>query len=178
MKAPASIIWTETQGALKAFIHRRVRDKAVAEDILQDVFVKMYTRMDQVTDSEKITPWIYQIARNTITDYFRSQSKSVSWLDLNWESDQPNLNDCVHACLKEMLLTLPAKYRQAIELTELENLSQMQLAERLNISYSGAKSRVQRARQMLKRKMDEKYTIKVDAYGNVTVCENRGPCHC
>jgi RNA polymerase sigma-70 factor (ECF subfamily) len=178
MKAPATIIWTETQSALKAFIHRRVRDKAVADDILQDVFLKMYTRMDQLHDAEKITAWIYQITRNTITDYFRSQNKSVTLPDLDWESDHANLNDCVHSCLKEMLLTLPAKYRQAIELTELENLSQMQLAERLNISYSGAKSRVQRARQMLKRKMDEQYTIKLDAYGNVTVCENRGPCHC
>ena len=178
LKAPAHIIWTETQAGLKAFIHRRVRDRAVAEDILQDVFLKMYTRMDQLNDSEKITAWIYQITRNTITDYFRSQNKSVSLLDLDWESDHTNLNDCVYSCLKEMLSTLPAKYRQAIELTEQENLSQLQLAERLNISYSGAKSRVQRARQMLKNKMDEQYTIKLDAYGNVTVCENRGPCNC
>ena len=178
MKAPATILWTETQAALKAFIHRRVRDKAVAEDILQDVFLKMYTRMDQLNDSEKITAWMYQITRNTITDYFRSQNKSVTLLDLDWESDHTNLNDCVYSCLKEVLSTLPAKYRQAIELTEHDNLSQLQLAERLNISYSGAKSRVQRARQMLKRKMDEQYTITLDAYGNVTVCENRGPCHC
>jgi len=42
MKAPANIIWTETQTALKAFIQRRVRDKAVAEDILQDVFLKIF----------------------------------------------------------------------------------------------------------------------------------------
>ena len=172
------MLWTETQAGLKAFIHRRVRDKAVAEDILQDVFLKMYTRMDQLNDTAKITAWIYQITRNAITDYFRSQSKSVSVLDLDWESDHANLNDCVYSCLKEMLATLPDKYREAIELTELESLSQTQLAERLNISYSGAKSRVQRARQMLKQKMEERYTIKLDAYGNVTVCENRGQCHC
>lgn len=178
MKAPTNIIWTETQSELKNFIHRRVRDKAVTEDILQDVFLKMYTRIDQLHDAEKITAWIYQITRNVITDYFRKQNKSISLLDLDWESDHTNLNDCVHSCLKEMLSTLPAKYRQAIEFTELENLSQMQLAERLGISYSGAKSRVQRARQMLKSKMDEQYAIKFDAYGNVTVCENRGPCDC
>ena len=77
-----------------------------------------------------------------------------------------------------MLTTLPAKYREALELIELENLSQLDLAKRLNISYSGAKSRVQRARQMLKEKMDESYNIQLDKYGNVLVCENKTPCSC
>ncbi len=77
-----------------------------------------------------------------------------------------------------MLLTLPEKYREAIELTEFKNLSQLDLAHKLDISYSGAKSRVQRARQLLKEKMEEQYKIKMDAYGNVLVCENRGACNC
>ncbi|MEP6736578.1 MAG: sigma factor-like helix-turn-helix DNA-binding protein, partial [Chryseolinea sp.] len=74
--------------------------------------------------------------------------------------------------------TLPDKYREAIELTELNNLSQTDLADKLKISYSGAKSRVQRARRMLKEKMEEQYQIKMDAYGNAIVCENRTPCNC
>jgi RNA polymerase sigma-70 factor (ECF subfamily) len=77
-----------------------------------------------------------------------------------------------------MLVTLPEKYREALELTELKNMSQLQLAEALHISYSGAKSRVQRARQLLKEKMDKLYVIKMDAYGNVVVCENKVPCKC
>ena len=88
------------------------------------------------------------------------------------------MKDCVISCLGEMLLTLPEKYRQAIELTELQNLSQTHLAEKLNISHSGAKSRVQRARQMLKDKMEAAYHIKMDRYGNVIVCEDRFPCQC
>ena len=77
-----------------------------------------------------------------------------------------------------MLETLPKKYQEAIQLTEIQNLSQTDLAKKLNISYSGAKSRVQRARQMLKKKMDEQYLIEMDTYGNVTVCESRVPCSC
>jgi RNA polymerase sigma-70 factor, ECF subfamily len=55
---------------------------------------------------------------------------------------------------------------------------QKELAVRLGISYSGVKSRVQRARQMLKEKMEALYHIKTDGYGNVLVCEDRVPCGC
>jgi len=178
MKTSEVIIWTKTQQELKSFVYRRVRDKALAEDIVQDVFLKVHAKLGQLKDTEKVFGWIYQITRNAITDYYRSKSKSISTRDLDWDSDHQLLNDCVANCLQEMLLTLPEKYRQALELTELKNLSQTELALKLQISYSGAKSRVQRARQMLREKMDESYRIKMDSYGNVIVCENRVPCNC
>ncbi len=172
------IAWSRTQKELKSFVYRRVKDKALAEDIVQDVLVKVHTRLGQLKDSEKLTGWIYQITRNAITDYFRAKSKTIELTDLDWESDRQVLNHCVASCLGDMLVTLPGKYREALELAEIENLSQTDLAGRLNISYSGAKSRVQRARQMLKEKMEEAYLIKTDTYGNVIVCENRVPCNC
>lgn len=178
MKTSEAIVWTKTQQELKSFVYRKVKDKALAEDIVQDVFLKVHAKLGQLKDSEKVSSWIYQITRNTITDYYRSKSKSILFQDLDWDSDHQLLNDCVSGCLQEMLLTLPEKYREAIALTEIENLSQTNLAERLNISYSGAKSRVQRARQMLRDKMEEQYNIKMDAYGNVIVCENREACSC
>lgn len=172
------IAWNRTQKELKSFVYRRVKDKALAEDIVQDVFVKVHTSLAQLKDSEKLTGWIYQITRNAITDHFRAKSKTLELTDLDWESDRQVLNHCVASCLGDMLTTLPEKYRVALELTEINNLSQTDLADKLNISYSGAKSRVQRARQMLKEKMDEAYLIKTDTYGNVIVCENRVPCNC
>ncbi|MEO7992044.1 MAG: RNA polymerase sigma factor SigZ [Chryseolinea sp.] len=178
MNTSEAIIWTKTQEELKNFVYRRVRNKALAEDIVQDVFLKVHAKLGQLKDTEKVSGWIYQITRNTITDYYRSKSKNISTQDLDWESDHQMLNDCVSSCLQEMLLTLPEKYREALELTELKNLSQTELALKLQISYSGAKSRVQRARQMLKEKMNESYRIKMDSYGNVLICENRVPCNC
>ena len=172
------ITWTKTQYELRNFVYRRVRDKALADDIVQDVFLKVHAKLGQLKDTEKITGWIYKITRNVITDYFRNKSKTISAHDLDWESDHQILNDCVSSCLQEMLLTLPEKYREALELTEIKNLTQTELAQKLNISYSGAKSRVQRARQMLKEKMEESYHIKTDSYGNVIFCENRIPCGC
>ena len=178
MEITTHIEWNKTQHELKRFVYKKVKDKALAEDIVQDVFLKVHNKLGQLKDTEKITGWIYQITRNVITDHFRSHSKPIAMSDLDWESDHHAFNDCVATCLGEMLDTLPAKYQEALKLTEMENLSQTDLAARLNISYSGAKSRVQRARQMLKEKMDEQYVIKTDAYGNVIVCEDKIPCNC
>lgn len=164
------------QNELKGFVQKRVKDKAVTEDILHDVFLKVQAKIGQLKESEKITSWIYQITKNTIIDHFRKTSKTINPNDLDWENDTPNFNACVSGYLNELLPTLPDKYREALQLTEIENLSQLELAERLGISYSGAKSRVQRARQMLKEKMDEVLIVKTDAYGNAIVCKDRTPC--
>ena len=172
------ISWSHMQQQLTGFIYRRVKDHAVADDITQDVLVKVFSKMTQLQDSKRLPGWIYQIARNSIVDHFRSKSKEVSIFDLDWESDDKSLNACVETCLNDMLLTLPEPYREALELVEMKNLSQQALAEKLGISYSGAKSRVQRARQMLKEQMDKNYLIKMDGYGNVVKCENIHPCNC
>jgi RNA polymerase sigma-70 factor (ECF subfamily) len=177
MKTPNGTSLDKTRLELRNFIYRKVRDKDLAEDIVQEVFIKIHMRLGQLRDEEKITGWLYQIARNAIIDHYRSRSKSLHPADLNWESDRQLLNECVSSCLGEMLVTLPQKYREALELAEIGNLSQTELAERLQLSYSGAKSRVQRARKMLRQKMDEAYIIKTDSYGNVTVCKDRVPCN-
>ena len=178
MNTSETSVWNSTQDRLKNFVFKHTNDKATTEDIVQDVFLKVHEKVGQLKESVKLVGWIFQITRNAITDHFRRQAKSINSYDLDWDSEKLSLNDCVHSCLHDMLATLPEKYRQALELTELQNVSQLALAERLGISYSGAKSRVQRARQMLKEKMDEAYRIKVDSYGNVLVCENKTPCSC
>lgn len=171
--------WRIFQNEIKAFALKAVKDKAAAEDIAQDVFLKVFSKIDQLKDGGKLSAWIYQITRNTITDHFRKNKKIPAPEDFNFEDDNHALNDCVAGCLRQMLQTLPEKYREAFQLTEIENLSQIQLTGRLGISYSGVKSRVQRARQILKQKMKESLTIETDSYGNVIVCEkNTDPCDC
>lgn len=178
MNASQTQIWIDTQKKLKNFVLSYTHDSDIAADIVQDVFLKVHAKISQVQEPDKLPGWIFQITRNTITDYFRKKSKSIMLRDIDWESDLVSLNDCVSSCLSDMLTTLPEKYRQALEMTELKNLSQVELATTLNISYSGAKSRVQRARQMLKEKMDKAYLLKFDSYGNVIVCESKIPCSC
>jgi RNA polymerase sigma-70 factor, ECF subfamily len=163
---------------LKRFVLSKVRNQQDAEDILQDVFIKARLKSTQLLDEGKINQWLYQITRNSIMDYYREKKKSIERDLVDTPENYNAFNDCVVDCLHELMKTLPSPYREALELADTQDVSQKELAKQLNISYSGLKSRVQRARQMLKDKMTELYNIQTDGYGNVLVCENREPCGC
>src|SRR5688572_23483826 len=178
MQETASITWDSLYLKLVNFVQTRVKDKSTAEDIVQDVFIKVHTKSSQLKEADKITGWIYQITRNAVADYFRKHAKPLEPINVDWESSYHEFNDCVAQCLRALMNTLPEKYKVALQLAEVDNLSQYEVAEKLNITYSGARSRVQRARKILKEKLDELYYIKTDSYGNVISCEDKAPCCC
>jgi RNA polymerase sigma-70 factor (ECF subfamily) len=66
-------IWQEYHHRLHGFIQSRVGDSSLADDILQDVFTRIHSRINSLRDSRKIQSWIYQISRNAIIDFFRSR---------------------------------------------------------------------------------------------------------
>jgi RNA polymerase sigma-70 factor, ECF subfamily len=145
-------VWEEFNTGLKRFILKHVQDEASAEDILQDVFLKIHTHIGSLRESDKLQSWIYQIARNTITDYYRTNKFTSELQEVPSVPEDP-FADVVSDLLpyvKKLVENLPHDYRQALLLTEYEGLSQRELAERLGISISGAKSRVQRAREKVR----------------------------
>lgn len=178
MSPTLSTTWNRMYDDLIRFVQTKVKDKATAEDIVQDVFLKVHTKSDQLKESEKVSAWIYQITRNAVVDHFRKSSKQVEAINLNWDNTYHEFNDCVSHCLHVLMDTLPDKYKVPLRLAEVENLGQEEIAAKLNISYSGARSRVQRARKMLKEKLYALYHIQTDGYGNVIRCEDKVPCGC
>lgn len=171
-----SLNWTSVENDLKGFVYKRVKDKALTEDIVHDVFIKVQDKIQQLRETEKVFGWIYQITRNTIIDHYRKNAKVINARDIDWESTPPNFNECVSRVIGNLIPTLPDKYRIPLEMTELQNISQREVAEKLNLTYTAAKARVQRARRMLKDKIDELLIVKTDGYGNVVLCENRKNC--
>jgi RNA polymerase sigma-70 factor, ECF subfamily len=177
MKAEA--IWKNVQGRLRAFVRSKVRDEAAAEDILQDIFIKMYQNLHQLREEQRVEYWLFRIAQHTVADYFRQQQSWQAPLVLEEEGSSEAeaqsraLNEEVAQWLPFMLEVLPEKYRQALYLTEIEGLSQKELAERLQISYSGAKSRVQRGREKLRETVLQCCEVATDKYGNVLGYQQR-----
>ena len=145
-------IWGAFHARLLRFIRSHVADEATAEDILQDVFLKIHTRLDTLADERKLTSWVYQIARNAVIDHARAQRPQTELQEQIAIPDEPD-DDLARELvpgLTTMLEALPAGDREAILLADLAGISQQALADRLGISLSGAKSRVQRARRRLK----------------------------
>lgn len=152
MKATLETIYADFHSKLHRFIAGRVPDPDTAEDILQDVYLKIHANISGLRESDRLESWIYQITRNAIIDYYRRTrpqdelSESLASLP----SDEPDAVSQLASSVKGMLGCLDGKYREALEMTELQGLSQVELAARLDITVSGAKSRVQRAREKLK----------------------------
>jgi RNA polymerase sigma-70 factor (ECF subfamily) len=164
-------IWMEFSTPLKQFILSRVSDEALAEDILQDVFLKIHARIDTLKDDTKIQSWIYQITRNAVIDYYRHQKIEVEIPETLPAFDETPQNPAfqqIAAGLKAAILReLPEKYAQALFLTEFQGLTQKELAQKLGISVSGAKSRVQRARQLVKEQLLDCCRFEFDRYGTI-----------
>jgi RNA polymerase sigma-70 factor, ECF subfamily len=171
-------IWEEFNIGLKRFILKHVQDEPSAEDILQDVFLKVHTHIGSLRESDKLQGWIYQIARNAITDYYRTHKFTP---DLSEEAFVPEdpFDDVVSDLLpfvKKLVDSLPHDYRQALLLTEYEGLTQRQLSERLGISISGAKSRVQRAREKVKQMLLNCCHFEFDVLGRIIDYEPNCDC--
>jgi RNA polymerase sigma-70 factor, ECF subfamily len=140
------------QAQLKGFVQKRIVDKAEVDDILQQLYLKMYKNCELLPEVKNMKAWLYQVTRNAMYDFFRENSRYQSIADIELAEDEfPDAaRHEVESLVEPLINLLPAEYAEALKLSELEEISQKEIAERLGISYSGAKSRVQRGREKLK----------------------------
>lgn len=181
MNANLEEIWKIFGDRLKSFILSRISDEMAAEDILQEVFVKIHSNIDKLKDDSKIQSWIFQITRNSMNDYFRSIKKTNQHLPIPEEVEEDNSSDLMADTLKDMVKMmeeLPAEDCEALCLTELGGMSQKDYAKKTGISYSGAKSRVQRAKIKLKDLLMKCCHYQFDKYGTVIGIYPVGCCCC
>ena len=180
MTPTVQTIWDEFAVKLGQFIRSRVADPATAEDILQDVFVKVQKKLKQLDDPNKLQSWLYLIARNAIIDHYRAKRETTPISDslpIEPADATPEI-DGLKAAFKRMVYSLPNPYRDALVLTEFEGITQKELAARLGISLSGAKSRVQRARSLLKKDLLACCRFEFDRRGSVIDCAPRKKSAC
>jgi RNA polymerase sigma-70 factor (ECF subfamily) len=163
-------IWADFRAPIKGFISRRIANESDVEDVLQDVFEKVYKNLDDLKDAEKITSWVYRIARNSVIDHYRKHNKAALQIPEDLTVEQPDdksANKEIASCLTAMISCLPEKYREAITLTEFENYTLKDLSKKMGLSLSGAKSRVQRARKQLKEMLVNCCQMDFDHLGNI-----------
>ncbi|MFQ5511795.1 MAG: RNA polymerase sigma factor SigZ [Candidatus Krumholzibacteriia bacterium] len=170
-------IWRQYHDGLRRFIESRVGDSTESDDILQEVFLRIHSRIDTLRDDRKVGSWIYRITRNAIVDYYRSRKETAEVPDSMTapEADPTErTRGEIQSWLVPMILTLPEPYREALRLSEIEGLAQKELAKRQGISLSGAKSRVQRGRAMLKQTLVDCCRFEFDHRGRVVDWEKKG----
>jgi RNA polymerase sigma-70 factor (ECF subfamily) len=170
-------VWKEYHTKLHNFIQNRVGDTSRADDILQEVFLRIHSRIDTLKDRGKIQNWIYQITRNAIIDYYRAQ-KQMEQLPEALAAPEADPNNKaskeIESCLLPMIQSLPEHYRRALILSEIEGFTQKEVAAKQELSISGAKSRVHRGRNMVKDMLLQCCHFEFDRRGRVLDYQKKG----
>ncbi len=164
---------------VKKFIRRMVKDEWVAEDLIQETFIRVEKNRDTVQDPSKLSSWVFRIAYNLCLDHFRSR-KSGDHQSGNTESPpnpfmempvQKELEQLqMGACVREQIDLLPEQQRIVLILYDLLGFRHNEISEILNITEENAKVRLHRARKSLKSILEKKCTFELDER-NVLVCE-------
>lgn len=180
IQAEARIAWHTLESKLRPFVARRVPSPADADDVLQDLFLRMQKGLPQLREEERFGPWVYQVARSAIAEHHRQMSRhplpsgqAPDEPATSPEPDESAAESELSACISLFVAVLPSPYREALMLTELEGRTQAEAAHLLGLTVSGMKSRVQRGRARLREAFEECCEIALDARGRVISCERR-----
>ncbi|MCI0459481.1 MAG: RNA polymerase sigma factor SigZ [Gemmataceae bacterium] len=166
--------WAHLSADLRRFIRRRVADDHLADDLLQETFVRIHRHIGALQETDRLAAWVYQIARNVLQDHYRWRSRNeVALSDTVAANDGRLSYRCIQAgaWLEELVRQLPETYRQAVQLSEIDGLLQREVADRLGLSLAGAKSRIQRGRALLKQALDDCCRFEFDRRGNLLDCD-------
>ena len=174
----AQVVWDRFRHDLHRFILRRVGDEAVADDLLQDSFEKIHRGIDSLSDESRLAPWVYTVVRNVVRDYYRRPDRTEALDEIeDPEADEENVeNRLIGGWLIATIGDLPDRYRDAVRMAEIDGLTQTEIAGRLGLSVSGAKSRVQRGREMLRKALGRCCHVEFDRRGNVVDYRSKSGC--
>lgn len=161
--------WSAHAPELRGWLRYRTGNTALADDLLQDLFLKALRQGERFCDVHNARAWLFEVARNLLADHLRVAHHMVELPeDLMAQAEDSDTVDALSACLPRVLSELSAEDREAITLCDLQGMAQADFARTQGLSLSAAKSRVQRARQRLRTHMSLVCQVKLDEVGRVS----------
>jgi len=172
-------LWKELSNPLRKFLRARTGTDADADDLLQEVFVRVHKQLPSLRTPERLQSWVYQIARNAVIDHYRTRRKSTDQTTHLLSDDPPTKVPVdLTPTLRRFVANLPQAYREPIELHEFRGMPLDDVAIRLGLSLTATKSRVRRGRLMLRKMLDQCCKFEFDRRGRVIEATPREPCAC
>jgi len=146
-----SEVWVLYANDIQKFIFSKIKNVANTEDVLQETFLKVHTKLHTLKAPSKIKPWVFTIARNSIIDFFKLNKPSIDITTLEFSEEVYNTESAHNEqdCLRGIIKKLPKKYRTPLFLSDIKGMKQQEVALQLNQSLSTTKSQIQRARKLI-----------------------------
>ena len=162
----------------RSFLRRRVADDALAEDLLQQSFMRAVQQEHRVKQPEQVVTWFYRILRNATVDYYRARAADdrkleafVQELAATGTDRTPALDELrptICACLQRLLPDLRPAYADLLNRIDLEGESPASVAKQLGVTPNNLTVRLHRARQALRKSLEE----------SCGICTKHGCLHC
>lgn len=146
-------IWNEFSENILRYITKVVKDEDTAKDIRQEVFIKIHLNVDKLSEVKNLNSWIFTVTKNSINDYYRSNKNYQFTNEIPDIADNEKHYGDQHefCCLRPFINRLPDLYKNTFVLSELRGKTHKEISNILNITVTASKSRVQRAREILKK---------------------------
>lgn len=170
MEQKTTELWNRFSDNLRRFILTKVNDEALADDLLQETFIRIHSKIDTLRDDTKVQSWVYQIARNIINDHYRKSSTQLLSEIPEIIDTEPEPDEAMTETIHDMVLfmhELPEQDCHALCQIEIEGISVKDYAQNTGITYTAAKSRVARARHKLSDLLMNCCHYEFDKYGTV-----------
>jgi len=168
--------WTIHAPELRKWLCRRTSNPALADDLLQDLFLKALRQGSRFCEVRNPRAWLFEVARNLLADQWRVAQHLVALPeDLAVDTDDVDTVDHLTACLPRVLAELSADDREAITLCDLQGMAQADFAKAKGLSLSAAKSRLQRSRVKLRTHLSQACQVQINADGTVADFVPRPP---
>lgn len=157
-------LWNRFSEHVRNFVRQKISDEKDAEDVLQDIFMRIHKGLPKLENRDRVQSWIFGIARRALADYYRKKGRDreeAAGAEVKPEGDDDpvfnltefegdhDVHEEVLSWLIPMIDELPEKYRVPLRMADVEDKTQQEVADHLGLSLSGAKSRVQRGRRKL-----------------------------
>lgn len=157
MKCEIYTYWAMYHNPLRAYVNKRVSNEEDVDDIVQAVLIKVINYCERKNDVKHIKAWLYRITQNTIADYYKKKNQrttnfNLENLDVSANNDY---DEKIFIWLHHFLDRLPKKYALPLHLSDIKGIPQKEVATQMGLTLTATKSRIQRARKMLKEKFEE-----------------------
>lgn len=145
-------LYDEHKGRVFSTAYRMVGNRPDAEDITQDVFIKVFKHMDAFRGEAAISTWIYRITVNTCFDFLRKRKRQAA-VPLEDVPEPSTPSQGLKRLIETMVTQLPATYRKVFTLYDIQGLKHAEIAETLGITEGASKSLLHRARAQLRKRL-------------------------
>lgn len=167
-------IWLSSKDRLHRYVLSRFKDKELAEDITQDVLLKIHKSCCSHKEINNLNSWLFQIAHNASLDRIKKSNREI----LIRESLEPEGNIWMElsSFLEPLLDCLPESHAIPLKMSDIDGIKQQEIANQLGLGLSATKSRIQRARKELKEQIKACYHIELDKNGTPISFELKDNC--